>query len=398
MLSTIITSLKGSDIFSISITIVVIYIARFYYNYFTRQNPLPGPFPLPLLGNGHKIIGKDYNKWLESMYKKYGDIYEIYMAGTRMIVLSRTDLIENMNVPSTKTKYPIRNQPSENVKDYVLTGVGIGANTDPKSWKYNRQFFTQAMMTPSFNHQAIEWTIELWEKMESHWNSLGENRELDLSKWMHRFTHDMIFRISTGVKNEAVTSYYNTLIFEDNNETLSEKEKEKIKETEFFVQSIDTFIRGALPFVILNKYIRRYIPFVRGKINKLMENREYLLDSLYKIIKQRRIEIENTPLDQPLRHDMLTSFITANTPRDINVEKHADADLLRPMTDREICGNLLDGMIAGTDSVSKKKKKKKIFLLRFFENFIPNFKIILKNYRRQICSVSSYTVSNVILK
>jgi hypothetical protein len=50
---------------------------------------------------------------------------------------------------------------------------------------------------------------------------------------------------------------------------------------------------------------------------------------------------------------MLTSYITANTPRDINSEKHVDADLLRPMTDKEIFGNLLDAMIAGTDTVSK---------------------------------------------
>ncbi|PKC57750.1 cytochrome P450 [Rhizophagus irregularis] len=107
-----------------------------------------------------------------------------------------------------------------------------------------------------------------------------------------------------------------------------------------------------MPFFALSKYIRRYVPFVRGKMNKLIENRDYLINSLYKVIKQRRIEIENTPLDQPLRHDMLTSFITANTPRDINVEKHVDADLLRPMTDKEICGNLLDAMIAGTDTTA----------------------------------------------
>ncbi|CAB5367123.1 unnamed protein product [Rhizophagus irregularis] len=208
------------------------------------------------------------------------------------------------------------------------------------------------MMTPSFNHQAIEWTIELWEQMESHWNSLGENHELDLSKWMHRFTNDMIFRVSTGVKNDAVTSYYHTLILEDNNQSLSEKEKEKDRESERFIQSIQIFIRGFMPFFALSKYIRRYVPFVRGKMNKLIENRDYLINSLYKVIKQRRIEIENTPLDQPLRHDMLTSFITANTPRDINVEKHVDADLLRPMTDKEICGNLLDAMIAGTDTTA----------------------------------------------
>ncbi|CAB4389817.1 unnamed protein product [Rhizophagus irregularis] len=352
MLSTIISSFQSSDIFSISLTFIVIYIVRYYYKFFTRLNPLPGPFPLPLLGNGHQIVGTDFNKWLLSMYKKYGDMYEINLAGSRTIILNSTDLIESMNVPSTKTKYPFRFQPTEGSKEYGLGGVGVANNNELKSWKFNRQFFSQAMMTPSFNHQAIEWTIELWEQMESHWNSLGENHELDLSKWMHRFTNDMIFRVSTGVKNDAVTSYYHTLILEDNNQSLSEKEKEKDRESERFIQSIQIFIRGFMPFFALSKYIRRYVPFVRGKMNKLIENRDYLINSLYKVIKQRRIEIENTPLDQPLRHDMLTSFITANTPRDINVEKHVDADLLRPMTDKEICGNLLDAMIAGTDTTA----------------------------------------------
>ena len=34
--------------------------------------------------------------------------------------------------------------------------------------------------------------------------------------------------------------------------------------------------------------------------------------------------------------------------------KHADADLLRPMTDREILANILNTLAAGTDTVSKK--------------------------------------------
>jgi hypothetical protein len=80
-----------------------------------------------------------------------------------------------------------------------------------------------------------------------------------------------------------------------------------------------------------------------------------MYDKFYKIIKERRIEIENTPLDQPLRHDMLTSYIIASTPRDNNIVKHDDddGDYLRPMTDKEILGNTLDTMGTGTDSVSK---------------------------------------------
>ena len=49
---------------------------------------------------------------------------------------------------------------------------------------------------------------------------------------------------------------------------------------------------------------------------------------------------------------MLTSYITANTQRDINVTKHADADLLRPMTDKEIFGNIIEAISGGIETVS----------------------------------------------
>ncbi|PKK71907.1 cytochrome P450 [Rhizophagus irregularis] len=208
------------------------------------------------------------------------------------------------------------------------------------------------MMTPSFNYQAVEWTNELWSEMESFWNKLGENHELDLIKWMHRFSNDMIFKISIGKRNNSVASYYHTLVPESND--LNEKEKEKIKESEDFIQSLETLIRGAIYFFYFNRFMRHYVPFIRGKAISLLKNRDYLYEKIYKIIKERRTEIENTPLNQPLRHDMLTSFITANTPRDINIVRHGDvdADLLRPITDKEILGNILDAIGGGTDTVS----------------------------------------------
>jgi hypothetical protein len=51
---------------------------------------------------------------------------------------------------------------------------------------------------------------------------------------------------------------------------------------------------------------------------------------------------------------MLTLNVIANTPRDINIVKHSiDADLLRPMTDKEILGNILNAIGGGTDTVSE---------------------------------------------
>ncbi|RGB22853.1 cytochrome P450 [Rhizophagus diaphanus] len=70
---------------------------------------------------------------------------------------------------------------------------------------------------------------------------------------------------------------------------------------------------------------------------------------------------------------MLTSYITANTPRDINVMKHADADLLRPMTDKEIFGNILDAMIGGTDTTSNLF----CFIVYYLDHY-PEVKLRLK--------------------
>src|SRR5438105_895185 len=108
MIFTIISSFGISDIFFLLIVIVVSYVTRYYFNYFTRPNPLPGPFPLPFFGNAHQSIGLGFNDWLLLMHEKYGDIYEVDLAGQRVIVLCRADLIENMNIPSAKTKYPYR--------------------------------------------------------------------------------------------------------------------------------------------------------------------------------------------------------------------------------------------------------------------------------------------------
>jgi hypothetical protein len=91
---------------------------------------------------------------------------------------------------------------------------------------------------------------------------------------------------------------------------------------------------------------------------------------------------------------MLTSSITANTLRDINVEKDADADLLRPMTDKEIFGNILDSMLGGTDTVSKKK----IGLTLSYLNYLLRNNFIKINYRRRICLVLSYIFLIIILK
>ena len=108
----------------------------------------------------------------------------------------------------------------------------------------------------------------------------------------------LTFRIATGAKNDSLTSYYNTF---KNNDPLNEKDDE---ESERLIHSLEIFLCGVSYYMTFNKFMRHYVPFVRGKGKSLLKNRDYLFDKLNYIIKERRIEIDSTPLDQPFNYDI----------------------------------------------------------------------------------------------
>src|SRR4051812_16803682 len=146
------------------IAFIIIYVAQYYYHYFFRSDPI--------LGNYHQMIRLEYNDWLMLVHKKHGDMYEIYISG-RIIIMCNADLIKNMNIPSTKTKYPLRRLAKEGLVEYGRDGRGITNCVDIKSWKYNRQVFTQAMMTQSLLIKLLNGQLNHGNK----WHLIGMNLE-----------------------------------------------------------------------------------------------------------------------------------------------------------------------------------------------------------------------------
>ncbi|PKK77102.1 cytochrome P450 [Rhizophagus irregularis] len=102
---------------------------------------------------------------------------------------------------------------------------------------------------------------------------------------------------------------------------------------------------GPFPFPFIGNLIQFYWWF-KGDF-KVFYRR------LDEIFKKRRQEIENTSLNKPLPNDMLTSVITANTPRDVNYTKTVGGEALdRPMTYSEIGGIIFDGFLGGSDTTA----------------------------------------------
>ncbi|PKK77491.1 cytochrome P450 [Rhizophagus irregularis] len=340
-------------------TILTIYVVQYYYKYFTRVNPLPGPFPFPFVGNlpQYYLWSKgDTKKFYDYNYKKYGDIYEIQF-NERSIILSRTEYIEKLLTPSTKNSHMVRFPDSEGLEELGVGGKGILTNNDFKSWKYNRQFFAQAILSPKFTNEAIDWTNKLFNELEGYWNKLflkekiiKENQDkLDFAAWLHHYTNDMIIKLLTGERSYSMAAYFDTLSDEKSDHPLA-----IVDDSVKLVQALRKHLIGFIMFVYVPPFLRHYIPFFKNKADDLLQNVRFINKRLDEIIKKRRQAIENTPLDKPLTNDMLTSLITANTPRDVNQIKTVSGEALnRPMTNTEIRGSIFDGFLGGTDTVSK---------------------------------------------
>jgi hypothetical protein len=333
-------------------TILMAYVAYYYYNYFTRVNPLPGPFPLPIVGNLPEIILR-FNgnalKFYKHCREKYGDIHEIY-AGVRTIVLCQPEYLEKF---LSKNAYGIRFQRHEALEELGIAGKGIVINNNYKSWTFNQYFFSQAILSPKFTNEVIDWTNKLFNELEGYWNKLflkeeiiRENKnKLDFIKWFSHYTNDIIIKLLTGEKSYSMAAYSDTLSDEK-----SDLPSAIVEESVEFLKAFHKQLEGFTIYFVIPSFLRNHVPILKNIADDVLQNLQFVEQKLLSITRRRRREIENTPLNRPLTHDILTTMIIKNTLRDVNYIEIGEVN--RTMTDYEICSNLREGIISGTHKVS----------------------------------------------
>ncbi|CAJ0915236.1 18527_t:CDS:2 [Entrophospora sp. SA101] len=92
-------SLKSIDSLLIFfLSLVIIYVTQFYYKYYTRINPLPGPFPLPLIGNSIEFHRNNGNlqTFLVELNHRYGAAFEVYIGGSRRIIFCDVEHVDKL--------------------------------------------------------------------------------------------------------------------------------------------------------------------------------------------------------------------------------------------------------------------------------------------------------------
>ncbi|PKY52699.1 hypothetical protein RhiirA4_408507, partial [Rhizophagus irregularis] len=92
----------------------------------------------------------------------------------RTIALNRVEHIENLLLASSKNPYikTISSNNTEGFHELGIMGKGLFLNQDYKSWRYNRHFFTQAILSPKFSNEAVHLANKLFNELESYWDKL----------------------------------------------------------------------------------------------------------------------------------------------------------------------------------------------------------------------------------
>jgi hypothetical protein len=284
--------------------LLFLYMTYYYYKYFNCINPLPGPFPFPFFGNIPQLFilhGGNLKILFNSNHKKYGDVFEVQF-DTRIIALNRTEQVEKLLLASTRNPYitTVSESSIKVLNELEIMGRRILFNQDVKLIVI---FFTQAILSPKFSHEAIYWTNKLFNEMESYWDKLGDNKKvLDFSTWSNQFTNDMIITLLTGERSYTMAAYFN----EHSDDVKAERPSALIDETVTFVHAISKYMMVFLIFQIIPPFLRHYFSYFKNKSDDLIQNLKYLNKRVDSIIKRRRQEIENTPSDKPLPKDTLT--------------------------------------------------------------------------------------------
>jgi cytochrome P450/nitrite reductase/ring-hydroxylating ferredoxin subunit len=275
-----------------------------------KLDDLPGPRPLPLIGNLHQLKPKKVHLVLEEWAKQYGPMYRFRMGSTQILALTDPTLAAQVLLARPDTFRRPKNGTAV-VKELGIEGVFFA---EGKAWRPQRKLSVAALSQRVIRdlHPQIRMVTQ---RLKVRWQRLATGQPIDIVDELKRFTVDITTLITFG--HDA-----NTL--EDSGDIIQ-------RQLEVMLPGINDRIFAMFPTW---RYFRS--PADRRLEKALSEVRAWL-DAL--IVKTRRaLETE------PKRRERPSNFIEAMlTARD---------DEGRPFSDDVIFSNLLTMLLAGEDTTA----------------------------------------------
>ncbi len=172
-----------------------------------RLQDLPGPRPLPLLGNMHQIKTSQFHLGMARWAQEYGTAYQIHIAGKRCMVLSDPAYYAAL----------LRDRPdgfrrSSNVERIVEEGGVRGLFTaGGDDWRKQRKLVMRAF-TPEVVRRFFPQLQSMTERLRQHWLGKAQRGEpIDLLRELKSFALDITVALAYGQDINSVAHPDNPL-------------------------------------------------------------------------------------------------------------------------------------------------------------------------------------------
>ena len=157
-------------------------------------NDLPGPKPLPLIGNLHQLDPTKAHLIMEEWAARYGSIYQFWMGRRRIVATSEPALLEDV----LRARPEIFRRP-ENM-DRIISELGVKGvfNAEGEVWRPQRKLSVAALAQRNI-HRLFPSIQIVAERLKTRWErSASASETLDMVAELKRFTVDVTMLIVFG--------------------------------------------------------------------------------------------------------------------------------------------------------------------------------------------------------
>ena len=155
---------------------------------------LPGPKPLPLIGNFHQLDSTKAHLILEEWAARYGSIYQFWMGRRRIVATTEPALIEEVLRARPETFRRPENQ------DRIFSELGIKGvfNAEGEVWRRQRKLSVAALAQRNL-HRLFPNIQTVARRLKTRWErSASAGETLDVAEELERFTVDVTMLLVFG--------------------------------------------------------------------------------------------------------------------------------------------------------------------------------------------------------
>ena len=123
--------------------ILVVILVTLVVNHFTTTRNLPpGPFPLPIIGNAHKLASDSRHVDLMQLEKQYGKVFRLYLGSQLVVVVSGGEALKEVLVTKSAD---FAGRPILYTTEVYSKGKAIGLADYSPPWRLHRKVAVSAL-------------------------------------------------------------------------------------------------------------------------------------------------------------------------------------------------------------------------------------------------------------